>query len=55
MISRLLEARAEDMRAFVEEAAGISRYKVRRRETEKHISHTRENLERRNDLREEVD
>ncbi|HEU5468333.1 MAG TPA: chromosome segregation protein SMC [Steroidobacteraceae bacterium] len=55
MISRLIEARADDMRAFVEEAAGISRYKDRRRETENRISHTRENLERLNDLREEVD
>jgi chromosome segregation protein len=55
MISRLIEARAEDMRAFIEEAAGISRYKDRRRETETRISHTRENLERLNDLREEVD
>ncbi|HEY7752291.1 MAG TPA: chromosome segregation protein SMC [Steroidobacteraceae bacterium] len=55
MISRLIEARAEDMRAFVEEAAGISRYKDRRRETENRISHTRENLDRLNDLREEVD
>jgi chromosome segregation protein len=55
MISRLIEARAEDMRAFVEEAAGISRYKDRRRETESRIAHTRENLERLNDLREEVD
>ncbi|MGQ0429271.1 MAG: chromosome segregation protein SMC [Gammaproteobacteria bacterium] len=55
MISRLIEARAEDMRAFVEEAAGISRYKDRRRETETRIAHTRENLDRLNDLREEVD
>jgi chromosome segregation protein len=55
MISRLIEARAEDMRAFVEEAAGISRYKDRRRETENRIAHTRENLDRLNDLREEVD
>ena len=55
MISRLIEARAEDMRSFVEEAAGISRYKDRRRETENRIATTRENLERLNDLREEVD
>src|SRR6185436_11663944 len=55
MISRVIEARSEDMRSFVEEAAGISRYKDRRRETENRISHTRENLERLNDLREEVD
>jgi chromosome segregation protein len=55
MISRLIEARAEDMRSFVEEAAGISRYKDRRRETENRMAHTRENLDRLNDLREEVD
>jgi chromosome segregation protein len=55
MISRLIEARAEDMRAFLEEAAGISRYKERRRETENRIGHTKENLARLADLREEVD
>jgi chromosome segregation protein len=55
MISRLIEAKPDDMRAFIEEAAGISRYKERRRETENRIAHTRENLERLNDLREEVD
>jgi len=55
MISRLIEARPDDMRAFIEEAAGISKYKERRRETESRIAHTRENLERLNDLREEVE
>jgi len=55
MISRVIEARPEDLRAFLEEAAGISRYKERRRETENRISHTRENLERLNDVREEVE
>jgi chromosome segregation protein len=55
MISRVIEARAEDMRAFLEEAAGISRYKERRRETETRISHTRENLARLGDLRDEVE
>jgi chromosome segregation protein len=55
MISRVIEARAEDMRGFLEEAAGISRYKERRRETETRIGHTRENLERLGDLREEVE
>ena len=55
MISRLIEARPDDMRAFVEEAAGVSRYKERRRETESRIANTRENLDRLNDLREEVE
>ncbi|WP_376695431.1 chromosome segregation protein SMC [Wenzhouxiangella sp. EGI_FJ10305] len=54
MISQIVEARPEDLRAFLEEAAGISRYKERRRETENRIRHTRENLERLSDLREEV-
>jgi chromosome segregation protein len=55
MISRVIEARPDDLRAFLEEAAGISRYKERRRETESRIEETRENLDRLNDLREEVE
>jgi chromosome segregation protein len=55
MVSRLVEAKPEEMRNYIEEAAGISKYKERRRETETRISHTRENLSRLNDLREEVD
>ena len=55
MISRLIEAKPEELRMYLEEAAGISRYKERRRETETRIRHTRENLERVNDLREEVE
>lgn len=55
MISRLIEAKPDDMRAFLEEAAGISKYKERRRETENRIAHTRENLDRLNDLRDELD
>jgi chromosome segregation protein len=55
MISRLIEAKADDMRAFVEEAAGISRYKERRKETESRIADTRENLERLQDLRDELE
>ena len=55
MISRIIEARPDDLRAFLEEAAGISRYKERRRETENRIGHTRENLDRLNDVREEVE
>ncbi len=55
MISRLIEAKPEELRVFLEEAAGISKYKERRRETETRIRHTRENLDRLDDLREEVD
>lgn len=53
-ISRLIEARPEELRVFIEEAAGISKYKERRRETENRIKHTRENLDRVYDLTEEV-
>src|SRR5690348_2449170 len=55
MISRVIEAKSEDMRAFIEEAAGISRYKERRKETESRIADTRENLERLQDLRDEIE
>jgi chromosome segregation protein len=55
MITRVIDARSEDMRAFVEEAAGISRYKERRKETEVRIAETRENLERLQDVRDEVE
>ena len=54
MISRVIEARPEELRVFLEEAAGISKYKERRRETETRIGHTRENLDRLNDVREEL-
>ena len=53
-VSRLVEARPEDMRNIIEEAAGISRYKERRRETENRIRHTRDNLDRLDDLRSEL-
>jgi chromosome segregation protein len=46
MISRVIEAKSDEMRAFIEEAAGISKYKERRKETESRIADTRENLER---------
>jgi chromosome segregation protein len=55
MISRVIEARHDDMRAFIEEAAGISLYKERRRETETRMADTRENLARLQDVRDEVD
>ena len=54
MISRLIESRPEDLRIYVEEAAGISRYKERRRDTEQRIAQARENLERLTDIREEL-
>ncbi len=54
MISRIIEARPDDLRLFLEEAAGISKYKERRKETEGRMRNTRENLERLDDLREEV-
>lgn len=54
MISQIIEARPEDLRVYLEEAAGISKYKERRRETETRIRHTRENLDRLNDLRDEI-
>ena len=55
MISQIVEARPEDLRMHLEEAAGISKYKERRKETESRIKSTRENLDRLNDLRQEVD
>ncbi len=54
MISQIIEAKPEELRVYLEEAAGISKYKERRKETETRIRHTRENLDRLNDLREEV-
>ena len=54
MISRLIEARPEELRVYLEEAAGISKYKERRRETESRIKRTQENLERLSDIREEL-
>ncbi len=55
MISRLIEAKPEEMRVFIEEAAGISKYKERRRETSNRIRHTKENLDRLMDILDEVE
>lgn len=55
MISRFIEAKPDDLRVYLEEAAGISKYKERRRETENRIRHTRENLTRLLDIKEELD
>jgi len=54
MISRLIESKPEDLRIFIEEAAGISKYKERRKETENRIKRTRENIERLTDIRDEL-
>ncbi|MFT7287495.1 MAG: chromosome segregation protein [Halieaceae bacterium] len=54
MISRLIESKPEELRVFIEEAAGISKYKERRRETESRMRRTLENLERLTDLRDEL-
>ncbi|NQZ22675.1 MAG: chromosome segregation protein SMC [Colwellia sp.] len=53
-ISKLIESKPQELRVFIEEAAGISKYKERRRDTENRIRHTRENLERLNDIRLEL-
>lgn len=55
MISRIIEARPDDMRTYLEEAAGVSKYKERRRETENRIQHTKDNLARLSDVRAELE
>ncbi|UAW99402.1 chromosome segregation protein SMC [Halopseudomonas nanhaiensis] len=55
MISKLIEAKPDELRLFIEEAAGISKYKERRRETENRIRRTHDNLARLIDLREELE
>lgn len=55
MISRVIDAKPEELRTFIEEAAGVSKYKERRKETENRIQHTQDNLARLNDLRGELD
>ncbi|HEY9034079.1 MAG TPA: chromosome segregation protein SMC [Pseudomonadales bacterium] len=55
MISRLIEAKPEELRIYIEEAAGISKYKERRKETESRMRRTAENLERLTDIRDELE
>jgi chromosome segregation protein len=55
MVSRLIESKPEELRVYIEEAAGISKYKERRKETESRIKRTKENLERLEDIREELE
>lgn len=54
MIAKLIESKPQELRVFIEEAAGISKYKERRRETQNRISHTKENLDRLEDVRSEL-
>ena len=54
MISRVIEAKPEELRVFLEEAAGVSKYKERRKETEGRLADTRENLARVEDIRLEL-
>ena len=55
MISQIIEAKPEELRVFLEEAAGVSKYRERRRETELRIRDTRDNLQRVTDIREELE
>ena len=54
MINRLVDAKPEEMRIFLEEAAGVSRYQARRRETLQHLEHTTQNLDRLEDIASEL-
>jgi len=54
MISKLIDAKPDELRTYLEEAAGISKYKEKRRETELRLKHTRENLDRLNDIMKEI-
>ncbi|XID75289.1 chromosome segregation protein SMC [Alkanindiges sp. WGS2144] len=54
MINRLVDAKPDEMRVFIEEAAGVSRYQARRRETMQHLEHTRQNLSRLQDIEDEL-
>jgi len=54
MISNLIESKPDELRVYIEEAAGISKYKERRKDTENRMRRTQENLERLTDIREEL-
>jgi len=54
MISKLVESKPEELRTYLEEAAGISKYKEKRRETELRLKHTKDNLNRLNDVMKEI-
>ena len=54
IVSNLIESKPEELRIFIEEAAGISKYKERRKDTSNRIRRTKDNLDRLTDLREEL-
>jgi chromosome segregation protein len=54
MIARLIEAKPEELRAYLEEAAGVSKYKERRKETEARLKDARDNLNRVEDIQREL-
>lgn len=54
MIARVIESKPEELRGYLEEAAGVSKYKERRKETERRLQDTRENLARVDDIRAEL-
>jgi len=54
MISKIIDSKPEELRTYLEEAAGISKYKEKRRETELRLKHTSENLSRLNDIMREI-
>jgi chromosome segregation protein len=54
MVTKLVSAKPDELRTHIEEAAGVSKYRERRRETESRIKRTRENLSRVKDIRDEI-
>ena len=54
MVSKLVSAKPDELRTHLEEAAGVSKYRERRRETESRIKRTKENLSRVKDIRDEI-
>ena len=55
MVSKLVSAKPEELRTHIEEAAGVSKYRERRRETENRIKKTKENLSRVKDIKDEIE
>ena len=54
MVSKLVSAKPDELRTYIEEAAGVSKYRERRKETESRIKRTKENLSRVKDIKDEI-